>query len=179
MRLRSTKAVHCVSAVLTGVTLMGAVGCTTPVADEATIAKMQASEEATIRQLDADWGKTGAAKNIDGWVAYYADGAAVLPPNEPISTDKAAIRRSVAGLLTLPGLSLAWHPTKVEVAKSGDLAYLYGVYSMTMNDAAGKPLNDNGKIVEIWKKQADGKWKCAVDMWNSDLPVPTASPASK
>ena len=176
MRLRSTTAVHCVSAVLAGVTLLCVVGCTPPVADEATIAKMQASEEATIRQLDADWGKTGAAKNIDGWVSFYADGAAVLPPNEPISTDKAAIRRSVAGLLTLPGISLTWQATKVEVAKSGELAYLYGTYAMTMSDDKGQPVNDKGKILEIWKKQSDGKWKCVVDMWNSDLPVP-APPA--
>ena len=28
-----------------------------------------------------------------------------------------------------------------------------------MNDASGKPVNDRGKYVEIWEKQADGKWK--------------------
>jgi len=32
--------------------------------------------------------------------------------------------------------------------------------------------------VEIWKKQADGKWKCILDTYNSDLPV-AASPAQK
>ena len=45
-----------------------------------------------------------------------------------------------------------------------------------MNDAKGKPIRDTGKILEIWKKQADGSWKCAVDTWNSDLP---AAPPSK
>ena len=24
--------------------------------------------------------------------------------------------------------------------------------------------------VEVWEKQADGKWKCGADIWNSDLP---------
>jgi len=32
--------------------------------------------------------------------------------------------------------------------------------------------------VEIWKKQSDGKWKCAVDTYNSDLPAAPA-PAAK
>jgi len=41
-----------------------------------------------------------------------------------------------------------------------------------MNDASGKPVNDHGKYVEVWEKQADGKWKCGTDIWNSDLPVP-------
>jgi ketosteroid isomerase-like protein len=155
--------------------LAGTLGCTPPAPDATAIASAQTANEATIRQLDADWMKIGAAKNIDGWVAFYADNAAVLPPNEPIANDKAAIRRSVAGLLTLPNLSLNWHPTKVEVAKSGDLAYLYGTYAMSASDDKGKPISDNGKIVEIWKKQNDGKWKCIVDTWNSDIPMPTPS----
>ena len=28
-----------------------------------------------------------------------------------------------------------------------------------------------------FKKQANGTWKVIVDIWNSDLPVPTSSPA--
>jgi len=40
-----------------------------------------------------------------------------------------------------------------------------------MKGPDGKPMNDNGKMVEIWKKQADGNWKCIVDTWSSDLPA--------
>jgi ketosteroid isomerase-like protein len=158
--------------------LFTATGCQPAPPDEASIAKALAADEAVIRQLDAEWMKVGAAKNIDGWVAYYAAAAVVLPPNEPIATDHAAIRRSVAGLLTIPNLSLTWQPSRVEVSKSGDLAYLYGSYSLAATDEHGKPISDKGKILEIWKKQADGKWKCIVDTWNSDLPVP-APPSSK
>lgn len=37
---------------------------------------------------------------------------------------------------------------------------------------------DTGKILEVWKKQSDGKWKCIVDTYNSDIPV-VAVPAVK
>ncbi len=66
----------------------------------------------------------------------------------------------------------------MEVARSGELAYLNGTYELTMNDASGKPANDRGKYVEVWKKQADGAWKCVADIWNSDLPAP-APPEKK
>ena len=72
--------------------------------------------------------------------------------------------------------SVSWKATRVEVAKSGDMAYVSGTYEVTVNDASGKPVNDRGKYLEVWKKQADGKWKCGADIWNSDLPV---APAEK
>jgi len=144
-------------------------GCSRATGDAA-LAKQQAEDEATIRRLDAAWVKAAASKDPDAWVAFYAGNATVLPPNAKTMTDKAAIRKSIADLLSLPNLRLSWEPTKVEVAKSGDLAYLYGAYSMTMTDQQGKPVTDFGKNVEIWKRQSDGSWRCIVDTWNSDLP---------
>ena len=32
------------------------------------------------------------------------------------------------------------------------------------------PAADDGKYIEIWKRQADGSWKIAYDIFNSDLP---------
>ena len=81
-------------------------------------------------------------------------------------------------MFALPNVAITWAPTKIEVAKSGDLAYLYGTYQMSWNDANGKPVGDNGKMVEIWKKQSDGSWKSIVDTWSSDLPPVVPAPAS-
>jgi Ketosteroid isomerase homolog len=104
----------------------------------------------------------------------------VLPGNAPIAADKQAIREVWAGMLG-PGTAVSWKVTKAEVAKSGELGYLYGTYELTMKDPkGGPPEHDKGKLVEIWKKQADGKWKCIVDTYNSDLAPPSAvSGASK
>jgi ketosteroid isomerase-like protein len=63
----------------------------------------------------------------------------------------------------------------VEVARAGDMAYVLGTYQLTMTDPQGNPVNDHGKFVEVWKKQADGKWKAVADTFNSDLP-PSAPP---
>jgi hypothetical protein len=53
---------------------------------------------------------------------------------------------------------------------------------MTSKDARGKTVSDTGKSVEVWKKQADGKWKTVADIFNSDMPVvqaPAPPAASK
>jgi len=164
---------------LAGIALaMAPVGCAPVPADDTAVRKAQAAEEAAILKLDADWAKTAANKDADAWVAFYADGAAVLPPNAKLITGKPAIRKAIGEFLGLPGLSLTWQPTKAEVSKSGDLAYLYGAYSMTSKNEKGDPMTDVGKLVEVWKKQPDGSWKCIVDTWNSDVPPPAPAPAA-
>jgi ketosteroid isomerase-like protein len=128
--------------------------------------------EQALRDADDAWSKAAASKDLDKTVSYYSADAVVLPPNAPIATTKEEIRKIWQDLLASPGLVISWKATKVEVAKSGDLAFVSGTYELTMNDTSGKPATDKGKYVEVWKKQADGKWKCGTDTWNSDLPAP-------
>jgi ketosteroid isomerase-like protein len=130
-----------------------------------------ADSEQTLRDLDAQWSAAAGAKDVEKTVSFYSGDAIVMPPNAPADTTKEAIRKGWQDLLASPGLVIRWKTTKVEVAKSGDLACLSGTYELTMNDASGKPINDRGKYVEVWEKQADGKWKCGTDIWNSNLPV--------
>jgi len=136
--------------------------------------------EQTLRDLDAQWSAAAGAKDLDKAVSYYSNDATVMPPNASAARTKEAIRKVWQDLLASPGLSISWKATKVEVAKSGDLACLSGTYELTINDPSGKPLNDHGKYVEVWEKQADGKWKCGADIWNSDLPASApAAPEKK
>ena len=132
-----------------------------------------------LRDLDGQWSKAAAAKDLEQTVAYYSDDAVVLPPNGPSATTKEAIRKLWQDLLASPGFALSWKPTRVEASKSGDMAHVSGTYEFSINDASGKPFNDRGKYLEVWKKQADGNWKCAADMWNSDLAASAPATAEK
>ena len=137
------------------------------------------ADAAAIQALDEQWSATAAKNDVEGTIAFYADDAVLLPPNAPIARDKKSIRESWAGLLG-PNTAVAWKVSKVEVANSGDIGYLYGTYSLSIKDPkGGAPVSDTGKLVEIWKKQADGKWKCIVDTYNSDLPAAPAPEAKK
>ena len=136
--------------------------------------------EQDLRDLDAKWSAAAGAKDVDKTVSYYAEEAVVMPPNASAATTKEAIRKVWQDLLASPGLIISWKATKVEVAKSGDIGFVSGTYELTINDASGKPVNDRGKYVEVWEKQADGKWKCGADIWNSDLPASApAAPEKK
>jgi uncharacterized protein (TIGR02246 family) len=138
--------------------------CNRPTADTL------AADESAVKDADAQWAKTAGANDLDGTVSYYSDDASLLPPNAPIARDKQAIRAVWASLLS-PHAAVSWQVTKVDVARSGELAYVIGVYQLTPKDAEGKSLADHGKLLEVWKKQADGKWKTVADIFNSDVPA--------
>lgn len=131
----------------------------------------RSADEAAIREADIAWSKVAGAKQLEALVAYFADEASSLYPNQPIVTGKEAIRKTWEQMLQLPGFSVSWQPVKVEVARSGDIGYSQGTYELTMNDPKGNPMTDRGKYVTVWKKQADGSWKSVADTFNSDLPA--------
>jgi len=135
--------------------------------------------ERILRALDTQWSKAAAAKDLEQTVAYYSEKAIVLPPNATSAATKETIRNVWKDLLAAPGLVIMWKPTKVKLGSSGDLAWVSGTYELTMNDPSGKPANDRGKYLEVWEKQPDGNWKCAADMWNSDLAASASAPAEK
>jgi ketosteroid isomerase-like protein len=130
--------------------------------------------ERTIRDLDDQWSKAAGAKDVEKTVSYYSEDAVVMPPNAASATTKEAIRALWKDLLT--DANISWKTKNVEVAQSGDLAFSSGAYEVTLNDPTGKPVNDRGKYLEVWKKQTNGMWKCVADIWNSDL---SAAPAEK
>ena len=135
--------------------------------------------ERILRDLDAQWSKAAAAKDLEQTVAFYSDDAIVLPPNATSAATKETVRNVWKDVLAAPGLVISWKPSKVKLGHNGAMAWVSGTYELIMNDASGKPINDRGKYLEVWEKQADGNWKCAADMWNSDLAVSPPATAEK
>lgn len=131
-------------------------------------ADTRASEEAAIRAASAAWSQASAAKDVDKTVSFYGDGAVVMSPKAPAVHGSENIRKGWAEGFATPGPGLSWRTTAVEVARSGDLAYENGTYDFVTTGKDGKTSDEKGKYLVIWKKQADGAWKVAVDMDNTD-----------
>jgi len=139
-----------------------AMGCST--------ADTSAADAQAVKDKDTAWSKDVAAKDPAKFVVYYAQDATVLIPNEPIVHGVDNIKAALGPMMQDPNFALSFGPEKVEC--SGTLCYSQGAYTMTTTGKDGKPFNDKGKYLTVWRKQADGSWKAIEDMLNSDLPVP-------
>jgi ketosteroid isomerase-like protein len=93
------------------------------------------------------------------WMAQQAtlfrEGAAPLEGREAI----------VASVAKWAKLDLDWHPLHADVAASGDLGYTWGEYTAKGEDAQGKPFEEHGRYVTIWRHQ-DGGWRWVLDIGN-------------
>ena len=137
------------------------VGCQQPTG-------LSEADRTAIRQVGETDMKMMNAKDWMGDLALYTEDAIELPPNQAAVQGKAAIQ---AWDEALPPFS-NFQEQSLETGGQGDLAYDRGTYSMTVTPPGAAPIEDRGKYLTIWRKQADGSWKGARVMFNSDLPLP-------
>ena len=112
--------------------------------------------------------KAALAKDVATWAALFLDDSVVNPPNEPAVKGRAAIR---AWLEKFPPIT-EFKLNNVNVEGCEDLAYVLGTYTMTIAPPGSPgPVKDSGKFVTVLRRQPDGRWLVAVDMFSSDQPA--------
>src|SRR5438309_8132504 len=128
----------------------------------------RAADEAAVRAASAESARVAAAKDLEKTLSYYSDDASMFPPNAPVVTGPNARRKAWTALFSPAELVFSNAATRVEVARSGDLAYETGTFEESFKDDKGQPVKAVGKYVVVWKKQAGGQWKAVVDIFNTD-----------
>jgi uncharacterized protein (TIGR02246 family) len=128
-----------------------------------------------IKDVEATWVQNFATKDADKIATVYTDDASVLITNMPVIRGMAAIKDALKPMVADKGFSITFSSDIVDIAKSGDLAYSQGSYSMTSTAAKTKKVMlEKGKYVTVFKKQADGSWKAVADIFNEDAPATPA-----
>ena len=132
------------------------------------------AEAEKIRERRRQWLAADSARDIEGALAMYADDAVEFASNTPAVSGKEAIRTWYQSWLPDTTTSLTFATVRVEVSASGDLAYELGTYRFTTNGPKGRT-EDVGKYATVWKRVGD-TWEVALDMANSDMPLPNPGP---
>ena len=126
------------------------------------------SERTKLLRGDAEWAALASeGRDVEAILSYWTHDAVVLPPGLPAVIGKPALREYIQGSLQIPGFSITWSSPDVAFSPDGNLAYMFSENSVTMNGADGNPATTAGRAVTIWRREPDGEWRCAVDIWNA------------
>jgi ketosteroid isomerase-like protein len=130
-----------------------------------------AAESSRLAQRDADWSSASfEGKDIEKIVSYWSDDAQVLQPGLPPIEGKTAIRAFVAASLKIPGFKIHWVSEKPVLSPDGKMAYVLSKVETTAPGANGSLQSTHGRSVTVWRRDADGTWRCVVDISN-DAPA--------
>ena len=132
------------------------------------------AEKVAIEKMVADWLEVtsqGGEAGADGYAGFVTEDAVFLPPNAVRVDGRAGVRELILEFTSAEDFSVTWNVTSIEVAADGKQAYVIGKFEYSLKDAAGNPVSERGKLLDVLEKQADGSWQCSVGIWNSDLPA--------
>ncbi len=129
-----------------------------------------------LNKLREEFVSVHNANDASTLATLYTDEAVLMPPNEQAATGKQAIESWFQTSFDQFTAELTLSAVELQVA--GDWAFERGTYTISLTPKAdGESIEDTGKYVVISQKQADGSWKLASDIWNSDKPL--AGPAGE
>lgn len=117
-----------------------------------------------IQAMENEWAKASNNKDLATIVAFYADDAVSMNPNEPMRVGKAAIQKGIEAELAKrkAGHTVAFETMDVY----GDEHVATEVGKTTVKDAAGKVVY-TGKYMAVWEKRK-GRWVTIRDISNDD-----------
>lgn len=128
----------------------------------------QQTEEAAIRAAGQEWQRAVAARDIDRILSFHAPDVVIMNPNMPAVTGLAGARTAWTDVTSLPGVSLSWTPSNIEVTNP-TTAIETGTWRISFNSPSG-PVNDGGNYITHWRK-IDGQWRVARDATMSTTPM--------
>jgi uncharacterized protein (TIGR02246 family) len=145
--------------------LAGCAATPAPEADRRDVAikEIRAAEEAAIRAFGERDGAESAS--------FYAPDAVLMMPNMKILAG-AEIQSFLKEMMADPNFSMKFDTQKVDAARSGEIGYTRGAYTLTTTDPhTKKAVREAGKYLTMYARQSDGNWKIVNDIDNPDGPA--------
>lgn len=134
-------------------------------------ATLSNADQAAIKRT-ADQAISMFGSPTKDWSAFgkllYAEDAEAFLPNAPALKGREAI---VALLQAFPPI-LDYKQTRRELEGFGNFAYDLEEWSITTKLPGSATSTDTGRLIWIWRKQANGLWKVWREMSSSDLAAP-------
>lgn len=125
---------------------------------------LSAEDRAALRSFAQRDASIVLARDWDALASEYTSDAVRMPPNEPAVQGRVEIRRWLDQLPPIRNFTFEL----LDLQGNGDVAFMRGRWSIIVTPPNASSISDAGKILVVFRKQADGSWLRVADAWNSD-----------
>lgn len=129
-----------------------------------------ASQKAALLKRDAEFAaEASEGRNVERIVSYWSADAVVAPPGQPPIVGREALRAYVQDSYQIPGFNITWEATAdPEFSPDFSMAYMWARNKVSFNDPDGNLVSLQGRALTVWRREADGEWRCTADIWNDE-----------
>ncbi len=130
----------------------------------------QAALMQEVTAIGDDLARAMVEKDVDRMMAMYAPDAISLPNYSPRMQGLDAFRESHAQMEAAGMNVLSFESEPTDVWQAGDQVIEIGKFEIAL-EMAGMPgtINDAGKYLTIYERDAEGALKIKVETWNTDV----------
>jgi uncharacterized protein (TIGR02246 family) len=125
-------------------------------------------EVAALNRLQHQVDSAIIAGDTERYLTLITDDVVLMPPNGPAVSGKEAVgvwNRAMSGQVRIT----EYVSRDDEVVVAGDWAFRRATVDWTITPSAGgSSIRDTGKYIIIYRRQRDGSWKVARDIWSSN-----------
>jgi uncharacterized protein (TIGR02246 family) len=145
-------------------TILGVTACSgTSSSETSDVATLRAGVDSVADRL-----LTALRNNAsDSLMVLMADDVVLMPPNESVLKGKEAVRNwfdQLSTQLRTSDLTV----TDREVLIGGQWATEVATFEWTLVPVGGgAAVTDRGSYVQVWRRETDGRWLFARELWNS------------
>ena len=122
-------------------------------------------EEAELRAAERTLVEALESPDPTAWVYVYTEDAIFVAPGAPDIQGRNALLQLATSMNPLSSVVI----TPIRTEGHGKLAYVYGRASWVNGRAPGAGQPTNVRLVIVWRREADGKWRIAQELLNADV----------
>lgn len=156
-----------INLVLVSIISITAIGCSPEPNSAMTMEDArQAIEQVHERYIEAVLGE-----DVEAFLDPVTDDFVLMAPNEPGARGKRAVREWFNATFGAFSTAKLVFPT-TELNIDHEWAFKHYTYDWTLDPkAGGDQIGDRGDGLYIYRREGDGSWKIAYDIWNSSGPL--------
>lgn len=126
---------------------------------------------AEILGADSAFVRAMMAKNVDSLMPYYDESVVSMSEGTKAVKGTRDVRAAYNEAVKANPQGLTFQSGGVNFSDDGTMAWDYGTFSSTTNDAKGKPVKSSGNFLNVWKK-VGGHWRIVAEISNAAQPTP-------